>query len=520
MSRLAAARKRLFLLILFVGCVCIVCPHVTVTAQENNLVFLKPKVLTSQYAFLFDSTMIADRAGNLHVFWVGWCGDEIRSIERKSEPTDEPLDICYLRKDRSTEWFPVVNILRVPRMIPPPAATVDKYGIIHLIWREDACLWYSWSANDVALYPWSWLEHQRCLVQAGPTYQSIAYDDPDNTLYVLYVSPQGEVRLIRSHDNGMTWSGPYLVAEPRGATDADKVVAFAGYPNLALGADGTLHAAWSTYPRSGYPSQGLFYTRSTDGGRTWQAPIEIGGAHHSQARLLAYSRSNLIVIWNGDIGISGRYSRWSTDNGMTWSELNIVLPQNIAGGMVGPPAAVVDQTNVVHVLLPTDGWIYYTKFHNGKWSAAIPLSTPEIYPDGTSIVGFVPDQEETRTPDLVITEGNQLHATWTARDTYLLCYVAWEVDGVRKPPGEFVLHRDTNSLAQQPVISSSLDDSVEIAASPQATKPPPSERYIQRSDHLITPTGLWRPVIMGILPVLVLVAIMGFIKALRIRGGR
>jgi len=52
-------------------------------------------------------------------------------------------------------------------------------------------------------------------------------------------------------------------------------------PSLAVAADGSYHAAWFT---DGRARQGLFYARSTDGGRTFSAPMPLGAPDRQTSR--------------------------------------------------------------------------------------------------------------------------------------------------------------------------------------------------------------------------------------------
>jgi hypothetical protein len=477
-----------------------------------------PIVLTSQYVFLFDDVMVADVEGNLHVFWVGWCGDDSSKIPRHdAEPTGETLDVCYLRRSRENGWLSVVNILRVSRMTSVPAAVVDNYGVLHLIWVDSNCLWYSWSTSEMALRPHSWLQHQRCLVQSGPTSQAIAYDGLNDRLYILYIAPEGQVMVMRSDDGGTVWSRPYFVAEPRGAANATEQAVFGGYPELTIDADGTLHAAWSSFPQSGYPSQGLFYARSTDGGATWSVPFELAGARHTQARLVPYGRSNVAAIWNGDIGISGRYSRRSADGGITWSEMDVVLPPTIGGGMVGAPALAADQSGILHTLLATNSWIYYARFDRDRWSGPVQMNAPKSYRDGSAIIGFDKDKEEARTPDIVITEGNQLHATWVARDTYLLCYVTFEVDGVRESPKPFLPPRPGRASLTPVEVSPTDDVDVAVMRTGIVARVSPAPP-VPVSDNSNPMESTWWPVVAGVSPVVALIVMVFVVRVRTWRG--
>lgn len=113
---------------------------------------------------------------------------------------------------------------------------------------------------------------------------------PDGTLACLFMELQGgedqpesaAVRLLRSGDKGATWSAPFTVsvAQPLGTKDpaTARVVRDGSIvPQMAVGPDGTLHVVWQDGRFSG-THDGIAYARSTDGGRTWSAPLRVNGA--------------------------------------------------------------------------------------------------------------------------------------------------------------------------------------------------------------------------------------------------
>ena len=88
-------------------------------------------------------------------------------------------------------------------------------------------------------------------------------------------------------------------------------------PALAA-AEGVVHAAWFT---QGQARQGLFYARSDDGGRSFQAPKPIGDARHTPGRpqLLAQGRQ-VWLVWKEFDGQRVRvWLRQSADAGLSWT---------------------------------------------------------------------------------------------------------------------------------------------------------------------------------------------------------
>jgi hypothetical protein len=84
------------------------------------------------------------------------------------------------------------------------------------------------------------------------------------------------------------------------------------------GADGTYHATWFTEGRA---RQGLFYARSTDGGRTFSEPMPIGDAERSPSR--PFVLANAGVVWMVWKEFDGEHTTVnvmdSLDHGKTWS---------------------------------------------------------------------------------------------------------------------------------------------------------------------------------------------------------
>jgi hypothetical protein len=132
----------------------------------------------------------------------------------------------------------------------------------------------------------------------------------------------------RSIDRGLTWLPPIPIA----VADAG-----AATPAVAIAADGTLYAAWQT--RLSESTFSLMFSKSNDGGLTWQPPRAAGdvvagpAARTASGVLLAPS---LAVAADGTVGIAfydhrnssggdpltstNYWLRYSRDGGPTWQE--------------------------------------------------------------------------------------------------------------------------------------------------------------------------------------------------------
>lgn len=88
------------------------------------------------------------------------------------------------------------------------------------------------------------------------------------------------VRVQRSADQGQTWQEPVTVADHRsvGTVDPDTgepVRDGALVPTVATGPGGVLWVAWQDARFSGGARDAIALSRSTDGGRSWQAPVAV-----------------------------------------------------------------------------------------------------------------------------------------------------------------------------------------------------------------------------------------------------
>jgi hypothetical protein len=155
---------------------------------------------------------------------------------------------------------------------------------------------------------------------------------------LAHSSPSGRISMVRSMDDGLTWSAPVTVADSV-YDDRD--------PSIMQTSDGTLLLSYFSTDLSQTPSQpvGTFIVRSNDGGLNWSSPVMVQSQFHSVA-----NTSKIVELDSGDLLIplygkkTGHYwwkafvSR-STDGGVSWSnEVEIQNPAN-ASNFVEPALA-------------------------------------------------------------------------------------------------------------------------------------------------------------------------------------
>jgi hypothetical protein len=116
--------------------------------------------------------------------------------------------------------------------------------------------------------------------------------DSKKALHAVWTNQKGntwDVYYARSFDGGVNWSAAQDIAgSPRPAIS----------PNLAVGPDDALHVVWDDR-RNG--NKELYYTRSNDGGATWEAPKSVSGPSDFDAGSLCITvdtRNRVHVVWH------------------------------------------------------------------------------------------------------------------------------------------------------------------------------------------------------------------------------
>ncbi|HEY1991735.1 MAG TPA: sialidase family protein, partial [Gammaproteobacteria bacterium] len=135
---------------------------------------------------------------------------------------------------------------------------------------------------------------------------------PDGTILDLFEEIDGTsgnnaastVRVIRSGDQGVTWSAPITVAKNLavGASDPNTgtpIRSGAGLPQMAAGPGQTLAVVWEDGRFSGGSREGIAYSASTDDGQHWSAPVQINAAHTAPA-----FTPSVAILADGTVGVS------------------------------------------------------------------------------------------------------------------------------------------------------------------------------------------------------------------------
>lgn len=134
---------------------------------------------------------------------------------------------------------------------------------------------------------------------------------PDGTLVLMAMLLEGaedaptsaRVVAMRSTDRGASWSAPATIASARPVGTRDPATGIGVrdgsiVPQMAVGPDGSLHVVWQD-SRFATVRDGIAYSRSVDGGRTWSAPVRVNG----EAAVPAFT-AQVHVAADGTVGVT------------------------------------------------------------------------------------------------------------------------------------------------------------------------------------------------------------------------
>ncbi len=160
-----------------------------------------------------------------------------------------------------------------------PSLAVDAEGTVYLAWTvgEDraADIRFAKSVD----HGWSFGEPGIVFESGGHADAPKIAVDRKGTVHLVYAdSPAGpfqryHIRYTRLNDGERTFEEPRVISSPQ--TEQFESVSF---PAMNLDGEDNIYVVWELFPRRGYYPQGLGFTYSSDGGRTFASPSVIPGS--------------------------------------------------------------------------------------------------------------------------------------------------------------------------------------------------------------------------------------------------
>jgi len=212
------------------------------------------------------------------------------------------------------------------------ALLVGADGAVYASWlssvRGESGVWLRVSRDDGK----SW-EPSRAIHTAPtcPCCRTALALGADGTLYAswrkIYEGDVRDITVMASRDGGTTWEEPI---RPREDGWVFPGCPHAG-PSLKVDASGAVHIAWWT-GKAG--EAGVWYARSTDGGRSWAPqPVAVGErASPAHVQVALTGTGGVVVAWDDGAGaLPGILLRASTDGGATFAPAMRVSASGVAG---------------------------------------------------------------------------------------------------------------------------------------------------------------------------------------------
>lgn len=271
----------------------------------------------------------------------------------------------------------------------------DAWGRLHVLYHgSNNTLWYASVDGRRAADPHAWSAPMQI---GGATLGVALCASGGHDLHACY--PRNEaVYHLASVDGGASWGTEQTVASVSTGSIAATVA-------CAAPADGSIHVAWSEVaPPHYYPSSGVFYTWSSGSGLDWLPPEQIAGQHYSLPRMAVDARGDILMGWQGDVAVGGRYyRRLAAGAAGVWSAVETILPPG-EGGLSGEMPFAVDSAGNVHAAVTADAGIRHVVRSGSAWAQVADLSA--------SLVGLPSSSGSIEQPALTLADGNRLIAAW------------------------------------------------------------------------------------------------------------
>ncbi|MDP4281299.1 MAG: sialidase family protein [Bacteroidota bacterium] len=177
---------------------------------------------------------------------------------------------------------------------------------------KDVCIWGSLQHDGKWLSPFRIVCGKTVEDSVTPCWNPVLFRANDSTIFLYYkqgVSPrEWQGRMVLSHDNGKTWTGPVILRGYAGPVKNKPLI--------------TRKGTWLNPASKESASRWqVFIERSADQGKTWNIiPIDtMDPAKVIQPCLLSYPNGKIQALCRSNQNYI--MESWSIDDGITWSNL-------------------------------------------------------------------------------------------------------------------------------------------------------------------------------------------------------
>jgi|GEM_PF-651088 len=283
-------------------------------------------------------TMATDMERQVHVLWGESSGEGL-----------SPTALTYTRWD-GTRWTQPAQVLRSPDGAAEYPCLVAAGEYLHTVWSggQNGQIYYSRAFVRDGGTPTGWstpLALPGTAQAPGVGSAPHLVTDLGGNLHLVYAVPFNEGRgiyYLRSDDGGESWSAPQRIFDASAAGWAS-----ANRPALAVDVDGTVYIAWVRAPLTGTVAQGIYFARSTDGGKIWSEAFPIAEGDADQPQIAIAREGKVHVLWREVAGSDRWFHRWSVDQGRNWAPATQVRGFT---NLQGQPSLAYDRVGSLYLM--------------------------------------------------------------------------------------------------------------------------------------------------------------------------
>jgi hypothetical protein len=297
-------------------------------------------------------TIATDKNGKVHVLWSEALGAQMPGTalfyvrwtgSRWTKPLEvlrAPGNSSFLARTEANDALPSESSLQfspdsgVSKAEQPALIAVGEQ--LHAVWSGgyNGEVYYGRAKIDNTA-PSEWSEPQPLpapsAISSGccPTIVADAWQ----RLHVVYALPLNEGRGLyytRSEDGGESWLDEEIILPKGQAVNADAPAADwaqVTHPRLAVDKQGIIHVVWVRAELPGnFPFKGIYYARSTNGGKEWSEPLLLAEGAYNWPLLATNNNNQVHVVWQeaSDLSSSKVTQQWhhrdSQDSGLKWAK--------------------------------------------------------------------------------------------------------------------------------------------------------------------------------------------------------